>query len=315
MTQDHETVTKSGINRRRVLQCMSWGTAGILWTVSGGIPRARALDAPGAQPAAEAASFSFVQISDSHIGFTKDPNPTPDATLREALDKIRAMPQRPAFMLHTGDVSHLSKPSEFEAAAGIIKTAGLETHYVPGEHDTINDDGKEFFSRFAPRGAQPGGWYSFDQNGVHFIGLVNVVGLKDGGLGYLDPDQLRWLETDTQALSASTPIVLFAHMPLWSLYPQWGWGTDGATQALASLKRFGSVTVLNGHIHQIVQKVEGNVTFQTARSTAYPQPAAGQAPAPGPMHVEADKLKTLIGVRDIDFTGMKPAIADNALAS
>jgi 3',5'-cyclic AMP phosphodiesterase CpdA len=298
---------------------MGWGTAGILWTVSGGVPRAQTLDAKGALDTKSeqlaAADFTFVQVSDSHIGFTKDPNPTPDATLREALQKIAVMPKRPAFVLHTGDVSHLSKPSEFEAASGIMQTTGLQTFYVPGEHDTINDDGKEFFSRFSPKGAQPGGWYSFDQNGIHFIGLVNTVGLKDGGLGYLAPEQLAWLEADTKGLSASTPIVVFAHMPLWSLYPQWGWGTDGSDQALATLKRFGSVTVLNGHIHQIVQKVEGTVTFQTARSTAYPQPAAGQAAGPGPLHVAADQLRSAIGVRDIDFAGMKLAIADKALQS
>jgi 3',5'-cyclic-AMP phosphodiesterase len=306
-----DKIVTAGTTRRRVLQCMGWGTAGILWTVSGGIPRAKALDAA---PRA-AGDFFFVQVSDSHIGFTKAPNPQPDATLREALQKIAAMPDRPAFMLHTGDVSHLSKPSEFEAASGIMQTAGLETHYVPGEHDTIGDEGKEFFARFSPKTARPGGWYSFDQNGVHFIGLVNVVGLKDGGLGTLGDEQLKWLADDTRALSASTPIVVFAHMPLWSLYPQWGWGTDDATQAFATLKRFGSVTVLNGHIHQIVQKVEGNVTFQTARSTAYPQPQAGQAAGPGPLQIAAERLRSAIGVRRIDFTGMAPAIADAALAS
>jgi 3',5'-cyclic AMP phosphodiesterase CpdA len=290
---------------------MGWGTAGILWTVSGGVPWAQALDAaPGA-----AGDFSFVQISDSHIGFTKDPNPTPDATLREALQRIAAMPKRPAFLMHTGDVSHLSKPSEFEAASGIMQSAGLETVYVPGEHDTINDDGKEFFSRFSPKGAQPGGWYSFDRNGIHFIGLVNVVNLKAGGLGNLDAAQLAWLEADTKSLSASTPIIVFAHMPLWALYPDWGWGTDGSAQALATLKRFASVTVLNGHIHQVQQKVEGNVTFQTARSTAYPQPAPGQAAGPGPMQVSADKLRSVLGIRDIDLVAMKPAIVDTALAS
>ena len=309
------TSDKTGTTRRRVLECMSWGSAGILWTVAGGVPRARALDAGGGREAlAEASTFSFVQISDSHIGFSKDPNPTPDATLREALGQIAAMPSRPAFMLHTGDVSHLSKPSEFDAASGIMKTAALETFYVPGEHDTINDDGKEFFGRFATKLSQPGGWYSFDRNGVHFIGLVNVINLKAGGLGYLGPDQLQWLADDTKGLSASTPIVVFAHMPLWALYPEWGWGTDDAAQALTSLKRFGSVTVLNGHIHQVMQKVEGNVSFQTARSTAFPQPAPGQGPGPGPMQVPADRLRGVLGIRQISFTGAAPAISDRALA-
>jgi Icc protein len=302
-----------GATRRKVLQCMAWGSAGIIWTVAGGVPRAHALDQAGPEQLAQAGAFSFVQISDSHIGFNKDANPEPDATLKEALAQIGAMKSRPAFMIHTGDVSHLSKPTEFDAAAEIIKTAGLDTYYVPGEHDTISDDGKAFFERFG-RHQTTDGWYSFDQGGIHFVGLVNVLNLKAGGLGSLGSDQLEWLEGDLKSKSASTPIVVFAHMPLWALYPDWGWGTDDAAQALAYLKRFGSVTVLNGHIHQIMQKVEGNVTFQTARSTAFPQPAPGNGPGPGPMKVPADQLKSVLGIRRIDFAGGKPAINDASLA-
>jgi Icc protein len=254
-----------------------------------------------------------VQISDSHIGFNKDANPEPDATLKAALAQIGAMKSRPAFLIHTGDVSHLSKPSELDAAAEIMKTAGLETFYVPGEHDTINDDGKAFFERFG-RGQKTDGWYSFDQHGIHFVGLVNVLNLKAGGLGSLGSDQLEWLEADLKGKSASTPIVVLAHMPLWALYPEWGWGTDDAAQALTYLKRFGSVTVLNGHIHQVMQKVEGNVSFQTARSTAFPQPAPGNGPGPGSMKVPADQLKSVLGIRRIDFTGAKPTLNDATLA-
>ncbi|HKT20286.1 MAG TPA: metallophosphoesterase [Stellaceae bacterium] len=310
MTMDNQG---PGQTRRAVLRCMAWGSAGLLWTVAGGVPRARALDDIGAKTLSDAGGFSFVQISDSHIGFVKDPNPMPDATLREALARIAALKRRPAFLLHTGDVSHLSKPAEFDAAGDIMKTARLETFYVPGEHDVINDDGAAFFARFG-RNPKSGGWYSFDQGGVHFIGLVNVVNLKAGGLGYLGPDQLRWLEADLKDRSASTPIVVFAHMPLWALYPGWGWGTDDAAEALGYLKRFGSVTVLNGHIHQIQQKVEGTISFHTARSTAYPQPAPGQGPGPGPMQVAADKLRSVLGIRQIDFVGGKPALADSVLA-
>jgi 3',5'-cyclic AMP phosphodiesterase CpdA len=305
MSTDHD---RSGTSRRRVLQCMGWGSAGILWTVTAGVPRALAF---GPEALAQAGSLSFVQISDTHIGFAKDPNPTPDATLREALAKIAALNGKPAFLLHTGDVSHLSKPAEFDAAAQIMKTAGLDTFYVPGEHDTIGDDGKEFFNRFGHGNA---GWYSFDQGGVHFVGLVNVLNLKSGGGGLLGPDQLEWLEADLKGRSASTPIVVFAHMPLWAIYPEWGWSTDDSAQAMTYLKRFGSVTVLNGHIHQVIQKVEGNVTFQTARSTAYPQPAPGQAVGPGPLPVAADRLRSVLGIRRIDFAGVKPAIGDSALA-
>jgi len=311
MTIDNE---EGGQTRRTVLKCMAWGSAGLLWTVAGGVPHASALDDPaGSRMLAEAGGFSFVQISDTHIGFGKEPNPAPDATLREALTRIAALNPRPAFLLHTGDVSHLSKAAEFATAGEIMKTTGLETFYVPGEHDVINDDGAAFFARFG-RNPKSGGWYSFDQGGVHFVGLINVINLKAGGLGYLGPDQLRWLEDDLKDRSASTPIVIFAHMPLWSLYPDWGWGTDDAAAALGYLRRFGSVTVLNGHIHQIQQKVEGNIAFQTARSTAYPQPAPGQGPGPGPMLVSADKLRSALGIRQIDFVGGKPAINDSTLA-
>ena len=207
---------------------------------------------------------------------------------------------KPSFVIHTGDITHLSKPSEFDDADRIISQARLDVHYVPGEHDVLDGDVKLYRDRYG-RGTKGAGWYSFDANGVHFIGLVNVVDLKAGGLGNLGDDQLEWLEDDLKGRSASTPIVVFAHIPLWSVYPQWGWGTDDAARALDYLKRFGSVTVLNGHIHQIMQKVEGNVTFHTAMSTAFPQPAPGTAPSPGPMKVADDKLRSLLGVTDVTF--------------
>jgi 3',5'-cyclic AMP phosphodiesterase CpdA len=293
---------------------MAYAGAGLLWTVSGGVPRALRL-APGAAIAATQ-DFSFVQISDTHIGFKNEPNPDPAATLREALQRIAALPARPAFLVHTGDVTHLAKPAEFDAAQQIMATAGLEIHYVPGEHDTLNDDGKSFFERFG-RDSRSGGWYSFDQGGVHFVGLVNVVNLRAGGLGYLGPEQLQWLKDDLQGRGASTPIVVMAHMPLWSLYPEWGWGTDDAAEALGYMKRFGSVTVLNGHIHQVMQKVEGNVSFQTARSTAFPQPAPGEAKGPGPLKVPADRLRSVLGIRRVEIVPehAAPSISDQALGA
>ena len=203
-------------------------------------------------------------------------------------------------MLHTGDITHLSKPSEFDDADRIISQARLDVHYVPGEHDVIDEEPKLYRERYG-RGTKGAGWYSFDANGVHFIGLVNVVDLKAGGLGNLGDEQLAWLEDDLQGRSASTPIVVFAHIPLWAVYPHWGWGTDDGARALDTLKRFGSVTVLNGHIHQVMQKVEGNVTFHTARSTAFPQPAPGTAPSPGPMKVADDKLRGCSASADVTF--------------
>jgi Icc protein len=299
--------------RRDLLKCMSWAGAGIVWSVAGGVPRA--VNLGGSALAAPAGGFSFVQISDSHIGFKADANPDPNGTLQLALDKIAALPQKPAMMVHTGDVTHLSKPDQFDTADQIIKGAKLDTHYVPGEHDVIGDDGKMFFDRFGGKAAAPGGWYSFDQGGVHFVALINVLGFSPQTGATLGKDQLEWLEGDLKGKTASTPIVVLAHIPLWSIYPQWGWVTPDADQAFAYMKRFGSVTVLNGHIHQVVQKVEGQVTFQTAMSTAFPQPEAGTAPSPGPMKVPADKLKSVLGIRDVDYVPMAGLkLSDQTLA-
>jgi 3',5'-cyclic AMP phosphodiesterase CpdA len=310
---DHD----DGINRRHALECMIWAGTGVLWTVAGGIPKSAGLigDAQAAEQSASGA-LTFLQISDSHIGFDKPANPNALNTLNEAIDKIAALPQRPAFMIHTGDITHLSRAGEFDNADQAIKRAKLDVHYVPGEHDVIDEDrGKAYLQRYG-QNAKGAGWYSFDQAGVHFIGLVNVLDLKAGGLGNLGDEQLAWLADDLRGKSASTPIVVFAHVPLWLVYEKWGWGTDDGARALDMLKRFGSVTVLNGHIHQIVQKVEGNMTFHTARSTAFPQPEPGTAPSPGPMLVPAEKLRTMLGLSNVTIAaGQRPlAIVDSTLA-
>jgi 3',5'-cyclic AMP phosphodiesterase CpdA len=296
MTSDHDD--RHGVSRRKILECMTWAGTGVLWTVAAGVPRSMGIF--GEAMAAQPSGLSFLQISDSHVGFDKPANPNAIGTLEEAINKIKMLPIKPSFVIHTGDITHLSKPSEFDDADRIIAQARLDVHYVPGEHDFL-DDGEKLYRERYGRGARGAGWYSFDANGVHFIGLVNVTNLKAGGLGNLGNDQLEWLEDDLEGRTASTPIVVFAHIPLWTVYQPWGWGTDDSASVLDYLKRFASVTVLNGHIHQIMQKVEGNVTFHTAMSTAFPQPAPGTAPSPGPMKVPDDKLRTLLGVTDVTF--------------
>jgi 3',5'-cyclic-AMP phosphodiesterase len=296
--QPEPALDAHGARRRTALSCMAWAGAGVIWTLSGGVPGSRIIG--GAQAAeVDRRAFSFVQISDSHIGFSKDPNVEPTSTLQQAIGAVQAMPVRPAFMIHTGDISHLSKPEEFDTAAQIIGSSRLDVHYVPGEHDVLSEGGQSYFERFSKRSATK--WYSFDHSGVHFIGLVNVLDLHGGGLGFLGDEQLAWLQDDLKSRSSSTPLVVFAHIPLWSLYPEWGWGTDDSARALALMKRFGSVTVLNGHIHQVAQKVEGQMNFYTALSTAFPQPAPGTAAGPGPMKVPADTLRKLLGVREVNY--------------
>jgi len=242
------------------------------------------------------------------MGFNKPANTDVTATLQAAVAKINALPVPPEFMLHTGDISHLSKPSEFDTVDQILQSApAKDVFFVPGEHDVLEDNGRQYLERYR-KNTQGAGWYSFDKKGVHFVGLVNVMNLKAGGMGSLGAEQLEWLEDDVKHLSKSTPVIVFAHMPLWNIYPEWGWGTDDSAQALFYLKRFGSVTVLNGHIHQTMQKIEGNITFHTATSTAFPQAHPGAAPSPGPMKVPAEQLRSLLGVTEVNYVRKRHAL-------
>lgn len=283
-----------GVDRRGFLRCMAWAGSGVVWAVTGGIPRSELLGQTGAT-----GGLQFVQISDSHIGFSKPANMDVNGTLQLAIDKIDALPEAPAFLIHTGDLTHTAKPAEFDTLDQLLRGGRTkQVFYVPGEHDNATDDGKEYLSRFG-KGTRGTGWYSFDQHGIHFVGLVNSAALE--GMGKLGAEQLAWLKDDLSGRTASTPVVVFAHLPLWTIYPEWGWGTADSEEALGYLKRFGSVTVLNGHIHQTMQKVEGQVTFHTARSTAFPQPAPGSAPAPGPIKVPAGKLHGALGIRRVEL--------------
>jgi 3',5'-cyclic AMP phosphodiesterase CpdA len=299
-----------GIDRRGMLSCMAWVGTGLVWTLRGGVLSSQAFGQE-AKPAA-ATDFSFVQISDSHIGFMKEPNKDVAGTLKETIDRINKLPQTPSFVLHTGDLTHLAKPEEFDTVAQLLK--GVKTEkilYVPGEHDFDNDGNKLYLERFG-KGTKSTGWHSFDYKGVHFLGLVNVANAKSGsptGLGVLGPEQLDWMKKDVAGLADSTPVVVFAHVPLWAVYEKWGWGTKDAEQALALLKRFGSVTVLNGHIHQIMQKTEGKVVFHTARSTAFPQGEPGKG-TPGPLRdVPAEKLRGMLGLSQVSYVANKGSLA------
>jgi 3',5'-cyclic AMP phosphodiesterase CpdA len=288
-------------SRRGALKCLAFGGAGTLFVLSGGVlaPLDLALASSRKTASAVEGIPLFLQISDTHIGFNKEANPDVAGTLKQTIGLVNAMPVKPALTIHTGDITHLSKPQEFDAAAQLMSGLKItELHTVPGEHDVTDGMGTEYFSRFGKASANKG-YYSFDHSGVHFVGLVNVMNFKPNGLGGFGDEQLAWLKQDLEGRGSSTPIVVFAHMPMWTIYEPWGWGTGDADQATSYLKRFGSVTVLNGHIHQIVQKVEGNITFHTARSTAYPQPSAGVGPGPGPLKVAGDQLPKMLGITSI----------------
>ena len=308
---------EDGVDRRGFLECMAWAGTGVLWTMQGGVLSSRLLGKDSHGGMQMGGGFSFVQISDSHIGFNKEANKDVTATLQKAIARINELSDAPDLLIHTGDLSHLSKPSEFDTLDQVLRSAkSKQSFFVPGEHDVLVDDGQQFRERYG-KGTKGAGWQSFDHKGVHFIALVNVVNLKAGGLGTLGAEQLAWLKNDLAAQTSSTPIVVFAHIPLWSVYPEWGWGTDDAAEALSYLRRFGSVSVLNGHIHQVMQKVEGNISFHTAMSTAFPQPAPGSAPSPGPQKVSPARLPELLGITSVQFIPGRHSLAvvDSALAA
>jgi hypothetical protein len=307
------------LSRRNALKCMAYGGAGTLFVLAGGVfaPVDLAMAADDKLGTARLGKPLFVQISDTHIGFNKDANPDVNGTLTETIDLVNGMAEQPALILHTGDITHLSKPAEFDLAQQMLsRLRTTELHTVPGEHDTTDPTVSEYFSRFGKASANKG-YYSFDHAGVHFIALVNVLQFKPGGLGTLGADQLAWVAADLKGRSSSTPIVVFAHMPLWTIYEPWGWGTGDADELMEYLRRFGSVTVLNGHIHQIVQKVEGHITFHTARSTAYPQPVAGVGGGPGPLKVAADELPRMLGISSVSIARHPRSltIADTTIGS
>jgi len=317
---------RKSMDRRSVLKCMGWAGTGALFRLNGGVVSSLTLESAMAAAAMQGKPtgpegqpvqpFSFLQISDTHIGFKKPANPDVIATLRETIAKVRAMPRKPDFLLHTGDITHLATPEQFDTAQQLLSELRLPVHFVPGEHDLVDGSSPiAYLDRFG-RGSSGQGWYSFDTQGVHFIGLVNVVRRGNHGMGSLGPEQLAWLKDDISPLSDSTPIVVFSHFPLYPLFPEWGWGTNDGIQALALLRRFGSVTALNGHIHQVQQKTEGNMVFHSGRSTAFPQPAPGVGPGPGPLLVSAERLRNTLGFTSLEVRQSSGvlAITDEPLA-
>jgi 3',5'-cyclic-AMP phosphodiesterase len=295
------------MRRGDFLSHVAWTGAGIAYTISAqGLAVGRALGEPGA-------AARFVQISDSHIGFHQAANPDVTATLQSCVSAINALPEQPDFVVHTGDITHLSTPQQFDDAHAILHTLRAPLIALPGEHDVLGNDFKPYLSNFKIKGATDGGWASWDAGGVHYVVLLNVFSFETMGL--IGNDQLDWLRRDLAARPPSTPIVVFTHVPLYALFPSWGWTTQDGANALALLRPFDHVTVLYGHIHQIVTHVDGNLHFASAMSTAYPQPAPGTAPKPGPLALPHDGLLHAIGYRNVQVDRGDADFQDHSLGA
>ena len=294
------------MKRGTFLEHVGWTGSGVLYTIgSMGVLTQSSL----AQ--AKKNDFSFVQISDSHIGFKAAANEDVAGTLKKTVEAINALPAQPAFVVHTGDITHLSKPEQFDAAKQILGALKAPLIALPGEHDVIADGFKTYSAAFGRKDAKDG-WFSFDQAGAHFVGIVNVLNFEKMGL--IGQAQLDWLAKDLAAHKNDTPIVVFGHVPLYALYPEWGWTTEDGAKALALLQRFSAVTVLNGHIHQVITHSAGNLRFHTAAATAYPQPAPGKAAGPGPLKVPPDELLNVLGYRSVELGAAGAKVFDRSLA-
>jgi 3',5'-cyclic-AMP phosphodiesterase len=252
----------------------------------------------------------FVQISDSHIGFHQPANMDVAGTLKSVIAGINGLANQPEFVIHTGDVTHLAKPEQFDTAKQILGTLRAPLVVLPGEHDALSGGLGAFLSAFTPKSGSAG-WFSWDARGVHYVALVNVFDFEQ--MGQLGTEQLAWLERDLAGLPANRPVVVFTHVPLYALYPQWGWTTEDGSKALALLQRFDAVTVLNGHIHQVIEHKEGNISFASANATAYPQPVPGTAPKPGPLALPPDQLLHRIGYRTVELHAGAAATHDVTL--
>jgi 3',5'-cyclic AMP phosphodiesterase CpdA len=295
------------MSRRQLIRHSAWFGSALVLTVAGGEVISHIAGSGGAAQQQAHPTLRFAQISDSHIGFHGPANPNVADTFSHAVNQVNSLGYTPDFVIHTGDLTHLATPEQFDQVKQML--TGLNTPHVftvPGEHDSTDDAGQKYRQAFGT-GTRGEGWYSFDIAGVHLIGLVNTLNLQK--LGHLGTEQLEFVEKDVASLSSDTPIIVFSHIPLFAMYPDWGWGTEDAAQALSYLKRFSSVTCLNGHVHQLFSKTEGNVTFYSATTTAYPLPHPGDGPAPKPVTLPAGQLRDALGIREVSYTKGQQALA------
>lgn len=288
------------MSRRQLIRHTAWFGAAVGLAVVGGEVISHVAGTAGAQHAEARPTLRFAQVSDSHIGFSGLANPNVADSFGRAIERINNLGYTPDFVIHTGDLTHLSTPEQFDHVKQMmtrLRTPHVFT--VPGEHDSVDDAGQKYRSTFGA-GTRGDGWYSFDIAGVHVIALVNTLNLKK--LGHLGAEQLEFVKQDVAGLSGDTSIIVFSHIPLFAMYPDWGWATDDAAQALSYLRRFSSVTCLNGHVHQVFSKSEDNVTFYSGTTTAYPLPHPGDGPAPKPVTLPAGKLHDALGIREVSYT-------------
>jgi hypothetical protein len=289
--------------RRDLLALM--GVGGVVFA-SGLAGCARAATSPLARPARD---FFFLQLSDTHWGFRGPANPEADTCLRTAVSTIRASREKPAFVVFTGDLTHTTddakerraRMAEFRAIVSELE--GTRLVFLPGEHDAAPDRGEAYDAAFgAPNQA-------FSHEGVSFVTLDNASA-PGGALG---DAQLDWLATEVARVPPDMPLVVFAHRPLFDLYPEWEWATKDGARALEILARHGNVTVFYGHIHQEHHTVTGRITHHSARSLIFPLPAPGAAPKRAPLPWDPKSVDHGLGHRAVFVEHARARIEERLL--
>jgi predicted phosphodiesterase len=261
----------------------------------GGAVYASGLSGP-AQAAASYDDFYFVQLTDTHWGFEGAPNPDAKGTLPKAIAAVNALPNAPDFVIFTGDLTHTTddprerrkRMTEFRDIAAQLRAKTVR--FIPGEHDASLDNGKAYKELFgAPN-------YTFEHKGVHFIVLDNV----SDPAAQLGDAQLAWLADDLKKQPKDARIVIFAHRPLFDLYPQWDWATRDGAKAIELLMPYANVTVFYGHIHQEHHQMTGHIAHHSAMSLIFPLPVAGSQPKRSPLPWDPAQPYRGLGFREVE---------------
>ena len=291
---------KSDIDRRDFLKLA--GLGGVVFASSLG-PWGRAFAAAGQD-------FFFVQMTDTHWGFEGPPNPEAKNTLKRAVAAVNGLKKQPDFIMFTGDLTHAAdndaerhkRMTDFKAIVSELKCK--DVRFIPGENDAGLDNGAMYTTMFGA------GHYSFDHKGVHFVALDNVSDPN----GLIGENQLEWMHADLAKIDKSHPVVVFAHRPLFDLYPSWDWATKDGGKAIEILASYENATVFYGHIHQEHHQMTGKIAHHAAESLIFPFPLAGSQPKRSPVPWDAAHPFKGLGFTTAQSEGGKLKPATDSIA-
>jgi hypothetical protein len=284
------------LDRRTLLQLL--GVGGVV--LGSGLPGFSLVQAAGGSQ-----DFFFLQLSDSHWGFSGPPNPQADQTLKQAVQAVNASPAKPDFIVFTGDLTHTTdddalrrkRMAEFKSIVADLKVP--KVFFLPGEHDAALDKGQAYQEAFGPL------HQTFDHRGIRFIALDNV---SDPGASVGDT-QIDWLKAQLSKVDKDAPLVILAHRPLFDLAPTWDWATADGAKVLSVLEPYRHVTVFYGHIHQENHHETGHISHHSAKSLIFPLPAPLSVPKKAAVPWDPEHPARGLGYREIDVKGKARALS------